>query len=643
MPADRAREGAGVSGAAAIGPRAPRAARIHRHTVTDTTIRADDLHSPDGLLRILSALTGQRLEHKCLRADRDRCKDHPEGPCQGCIADDQFKVLAAGGEHWTRAKLNQALLLVRRPPVSAAFFSAFWSEAQVDDAAFLSGLAQFRCYAMLVFGSFRLAFAELGRADLPAIRDRLGRWADDPAALRGHYRDRPHGTTLVDRIDADERWHLGYVSSTRLTEDLRTLAVMRKLERGETITDQTEQLSARGIDAKTLAYWRPHLDAIERALTAAKTALERVRKVGLANTHAYLAANHIDVYVATSMRERWEYLAVAEFIQDIFETQAGINALGDITPFDPTLAYTSDRIDKGLLEALMLRRAACTVYMVQETDTLGKDSELAVTLALGRVVIAYVPKSVSSNAFQTSLDHLRKRILMLLAEDRITPIETAIGAVKDLAVLFDRRTDFKLLDPEEQGFRDKNTDLLTRLAGAAAVGEGELLNSRARTLTSAHPLALQVELESGVANGVLVARTQETVADLVGRVLTNTLLFRIARTTTMTDDQPAAVALVEQQTGCAFRVVTSHELLTSSFWSLYAGEEEVTEAMRDLRDPAALVLPEDEAPPSPAVGFEKQQEEADKNVETPAPARPRTERRVPGHKEAEPNGSPSAR
>jgi hypothetical protein len=583
-----------MSGVAATGPRAPRGARIHRHAVADTTLRPDDLHSPTGLLRILSALTGQRLEHKCLRNDRDHCTAQPEGPCQGCIAEAQFKELTDGQEPWTRAKLNQALLLVRRPPVSAAFFSAFWSEGKVDDAAFLGGVAQFRCYAMLVFGSFRLAFAELGRADLAVIRDRLGRWADDPAALRRHYRDRPHGTTLVDEIDDDERWHLGYVSSTRLTEDLRTLAVMRKLNRGETITDLQEQLSARGIDDKALAYWWPHLSAIDDKLTAAKTALERVRKVGLANTHAYLAANHIDVYVATSMRERWEYLAVAEFIEEIFKTQTGISALGDITPFDPTLAYSSDRIDKGLLEALMLRRAACTVYMVQETDTLGKDSELAVTLALGRVVIAFVPTSVSSNAFNTSLDHLRKRVLMLLAEDRITPIETAISAVKDLAVLFDRRTDFKLVDPEEQTFRDTNAELLVRLAGAAAVGEGELLNSRARTLISAHPLALQVELESGVANGVLVARTAATVADLVGQVLTNTLEFRIETTATTTDGRPAAVVLVEQRTGCAFRVVTNHELLTSSFWSLYAGEEEVNEAMQDMRDPAALAVTEDE-------------------------------------------------
>ena len=38
----------------------------------------------------------------------------------------------------------------------------------------------------------------------------------------------------------------------------------------------------------------------------------------------------------------------------------------------------------------MLRRASVTIYMTQDIDTLGKDSELAATLAQGNIVIAYV-------------------------------------------------------------------------------------------------------------------------------------------------------------------------------------------------------------------------------------------------------------
>ena len=75
--------------------------------------------------------------------------------------------------------------------------------------------------------------------------------------------------------------------------------------------------------------------------------------------------------------------------------------------FDPTQSYMSNRVNKGLVESLMLKRAKCTVYSVQDTDTLGKDSELAATLAQGKPVIAYVPEKT-----------LEERVTELLAEAR---------------------------------------------------------------------------------------------------------------------------------------------------------------------------------------------------------------------------------
>ena len=57
----------------------------------------------------------------------------------------------------------------------------------------------------------------------------------------------------------------------------------------------------------------------------------------------------------------------------------------------------------------MLKRAKCTVYSVQDTDTLGKDSELAATLAQGKPVIAYVPRIT-----------VEDRVGELLADDPVT-------------------------------------------------------------------------------------------------------------------------------------------------------------------------------------------------------------------------------
>jgi hypothetical protein len=546
--------------------------RPHRQRVTDTTLNADDLRTEDGLRRVLSRLVGQRLEQTCLR-ESETCSAHPDGPCQGCLARDQF-VRLVDQTPWTQAKLNQALLLMRRDPVSSDFFDAFFGGDSVDDAGFLSGIAQLRAYAMLVFGSFRLAFEELGRRDRSYIRERLGRWAKSPGQLQQYYRTRPHGKTLVRDIAADKRWHLGYLSGRLLENDQRMHEVMTKKLAGKPLAEDEQKLGE-NLSDDALKRWEPQLDEIEEQLDGLEAELQEVRAIGLANTHAYLAANHIDIYVATSMRERWEFVAVAGFVHDVFEDPA-MKRLADLTPFDPTLAFSADRVDKGLLEGLMLRRARCTLYMVQEADTLGKDSELAATLALGRVVIAYVPESVPANAYDSSVDFLRKRALTLLAEQQYASLDEAAAVYKNLAPVLDEaaRTEFKLVRREEADFREKYKAELAELVSRTVEAEGAFLNSRARTLKQSHPLALQVELVSGVANGVLVARTPAQCADLAARALTNELEFKLVDSESRTDGQPSATLLLEASTQCAFRVVTNHTLLTSSFWSLYATDEE---------------------------------------------------------------------
>ena len=77
-----------------------------------------------------------------------------------------------------------------------------------------------------------------------------------------------------------------------------------------------------------------------------------MREKGIRNQRAYLTADHLDVYVATSMRQRHEYLEVAEFAKQVSANDQ-IRSL-KLRWFDPTQAYCSDRIDKGVAEALML-------------------------------------------------------------------------------------------------------------------------------------------------------------------------------------------------------------------------------------------------------------------------------------------------
>jgi hypothetical protein len=50
---------------------------------------------------------------------------------------------------------------------------------------------------------------------------------------------------------------------------------------------------------------------------------------------------------------------------------------------------------------------------------------------------------------------------------------------------------------------------------------------RAALLRDQHPLGIQVNLATGVANGVLVARSEEDCAEIIRRIVTATLEFDV--------------------------------------------------------------------------------------------------------------------
>jgi hypothetical protein len=106
--------------------------------------------------------------------------------------------------------------------------------------------------------------------------------------------------------------------------------------------------------------------------------------------------------------------------------------------------------------------------------------------------------------------------------------------------------------------------------GAAKRKLGEAIRAhydkRADTLKTSHPLGIQVNLETGVATGVLVARTTAECADLIRRILTRTLEFQICEK--MVGDS-RYLLLREKTTDSVFRVVTGDRFLTNAFWNFY--------------------------------------------------------------------------
>lgn len=227
--------------------------------------------------------------------------------------------------------------------------------------------------------------------------------------------------------------------------------------------------------------------------------------------------------------------------------------------FDPTLAYAPDRIDKGLSEALMLKRARVTIYLAQETETLGKDSELASTLAQGKVVVAFVPE-----ADESYFDSLEAEL-----QGAYPQAELASLLLKQLRhyqphLTWEDPTIRGWLALAEAQLAAQREDVRKRFRTEVK----QYHDKRAKTLRDDHPLGIQVNLRDGVAVGVLVVRSVNQCAELVKALLTNEMVYKV---TMPTGDHGLCthVCLVENISGSTFRVMTRDRTLENAFWNFY--------------------------------------------------------------------------
>jgi hypothetical protein len=282
----------------------------------------------------------------------------------------------------------------------------------------------------------------------------------------------------------------------------------------------------------------------------------------------------MDVYFATSMRKRWEYEDLFDFVKELMNH----DELKDLATryFDPTQSYTKNRVNKGLVESLMLKRAECTVYSVQDTDTLGKDSELAATLAQGKPVVAYVPKVEPKERSEQLLEEdpvtIQERLRFVLYAD-----ENFAANLDQDELEFIRRFQGNLEQFEQTRIwrsipdveaiaelRRKHGNDPMKLCQIISSSEARIYDKREQTLKETHPLAIQVNLETGVANGVLLVRNINDCARLLRRILTNSLEFILEN-----NEKDQMWYLKESITGCIYRVVTKDRKLTNCFWNFY--------------------------------------------------------------------------
>jgi len=369
-----------------------------------------------------------------------------------------------------------------------------------------TGVDRFRQIALLIFGNVKYAFKTLSRD-----AEQLDYWVTSLRPIgEDRFTKRHRPLQPIEAIESEKTYYLGYIVKGELEKRLQN----------------------------------PNDEEAQREESTRRSIVE----IGTRNHHAYLACDHLDVYVATSMRQRHEFGDVNRFVTALF-SEDRLKPL-NLRYFDPTQAYCENRIDKGLAEALMLKRARCTVYLAQEADTLGKDSELASTLAQGKPVIAYVPKVQEDDAVGL-LDRLQTTY----------PDKSRNAIILEQLQLYAPKLAWN--DQEIRQFCSAPDAMDTARATAKLES---LMRShyegRAATLRDSHPLGIQVNLTTGVANGVLVVRTVGDCAELIRRILTNNLVFSL-------DVRSGYLFLREEVSNCIFRVVTGDAMLTNSFWNYY--------------------------------------------------------------------------
>jgi hypothetical protein len=433
---------------------------------------------------------------------------------------DQVAAAISKGQPIGHSQFNELLLNVGYDRVEAAFFFYLCDpgpvcmktegiEAILSVQGLEHGIDTFRKLALLLYGNVKFGFKTLSR-DTATLLFFVQKAYLEKSHLDFETRHDP--LVPLKQIPGNETYLLGYISAQEIANELKS---------------------------------SPN----DPATKARKNHLDHVISLGRSNHHMYLTYDHLDVYVATSMRERHEFVFVSEFIEKISK-EPHIKDL-KLRIFDPTLAYCSSRIDKGLAEALMLKRAACTIYLAQESDTLGKDSELASTLAQGKPVIAFVP-AMSEKFWRYLYGTFRK----------IRTNESEEATLIHMLNIYQPNAAWN--DPDIQNHLSGTRVLeFPALEDKTTKAVAAHYDKRAKVLKEVHPLGLQTNLNTGVANGLLVARSIEDCAHLVRKILLNCMQF------TIENDSDENVLLKEVITGCTFRVMASDGLLTNSFWNFY--------------------------------------------------------------------------
>ena len=519
------------------------------------------------------------------------------------------------GEHL----VNRLFLSLGLKPIDSTFYRLIFKGVHFQSIEEVQrAVIHFRIFCMLEYGNFRHGYRTVRSSSDDREAKRFEeRWKkhfpdrQDISDRQDYFAHRPPAVG-IDNIPGDMLFTLGYVAyewAEPVSEARRKLkpVLQKAVEQGVTSYTAFEALAKKDLHLRLLdpfiqsaalpepsaSVYEKHLngrtyqqmikDTIANCEEVTSDKIREVRKRGAQNTAMYLTMHDLDIYLATSMRNPNDFTTNDAFVNRLFASKPLRNFT--LHAFNPTQSYIEDRIKKGLIECLMIRRAKLTIYNAQESDTFGKDSEAAVTLSQRKPVIVYVPRLFTGTSaihgIYNQVDQMvgkRKTEIIEMLEERLTP-----SALVELRAPEKTHNDVLKAFLEEQMAPQLNRlpddELRQELTGFGFLIPPSVMESkpdlveftlkkvlalerRAYTFRDIHPLSFQASPIDGVARGVFVTRTPEQTAEVLAGLLLGTITYRIVE-----DDHNWI--LVDNLSSSPVRVVTKDPVLTTAFWSTW--------------------------------------------------------------------------
>lgn len=324
-------------------------------------------------------------------------------------------------EPLTKVELNQLLVLSKAGSMSDGCFQYYWGSIPihtydvrklpqfpgepVNSATVIShdhlrwGLYRLYVDALLYFGNIDAAYESLRSRSFAELTQLFQQKRFDTEAISRRGPPLP-----LQQIPKDDRYLIsemvcktfGEVPDDR--EKARQLLLNALKEHGGkriTFRQLLDGVSVPAYKDQLLLSFDDELDAslsndadVNRSFDKQFDKFFDARRMATRNTELYLSmVNDLDIYVATSMRNRKNFRDMASICESIFNDVR--LAEFHLRYFDPTMSAARGHEDKGLIECLMVKCAKVVIYTEGEKESYGKDAEAAMALSLGKPVIFY--------------------------------------------------------------------------------------------------------------------------------------------------------------------------------------------------------------------------------------------------------------